>query len=82
MELIKDKANRGEDFSSNIERVIELNPNIAKNIPALRDMILSDQEKRNMTFTEQRIFDAIKSKSLNKYQNAAHADMVRRLSNR
>jgi hypothetical protein len=82
LELIKDKANRHEDFSSNVKKLVLLNPDVAKDPSALAEMIKGDQIKRNLNVIEREMYDAIQGESLNKLQNAKHADMVRRLSNR
>jgi hypothetical protein len=82
IELIKDKANRQEDFTSNVKKLVELNPDVAKDPSALAEMIKGDQIKRNLNVVEREIYDAIQGESLNKLQNAKHADMVKRLSNR
>ena len=82
IDLIKDKADRGEDFTSNVKKLVELNPDISKDPNALEDMIKGDQIKRRLNLVEREMYDAIQGESLNKLQNAKHADMVKRLSER
>ena len=71
LELIKDKALRGEDISGNFKTLVDLNPDYSKNPTSVVQSVIQEKIRRNLTQAEFEQLKAAQNTSLNDKQDAA-----------
>lgn len=71
LELIKDKALRGDDVSQNFRQLVDLNPDYAKHPVSVVQSVVQEAMKRQLTQAEFEQLKAALNSSLNDKQDAA-----------
>lgn len=70
LDLIKDKADRGESFTENFKKLVDLNPDYARQPSTVVQQVIENQINRRLTQTEQEYLKAAQGSSLNTLQDA------------